>query len=185
MFDSCTFLNNYLSSFSLNDNFPFLFHVTLKKNLDSILKNGLKTSYFGYIHGSMDCQPKDTIYLSKFELSNNLNSRMFELDDEFVSFKIDTSFLDINSLYPDDAFFSSDALESVFDNVESISETFKIPMKEAEICYNNSFILSPNNVDSFKIFALWYLQTEGEISTSIDIPPEAIVSYLIKQKSNF
>lgn len=177
----CTTLIKQLLKYD-NQDMPTLFHVTTRSRANQILKNGLKVSHMGDIHGTMEVQPQESVvYLSKFPDSNNLNTNLFELNEEIVSLEIDTSFIDKTKIYPDDGMFSAIGIEVLFEDEQEIQETFDIPHSEAEIIFNKTFELSNDNVEEWKVFAMWYLITEGEISVAHDIPPEAIsFSHIVK-----
>lgn len=171
---NCTKLLEKLCEFDKQD-IPTMYHVTTRSRAEKILKEGLKVSHMGDIHGSMEVQPQEPVlYLSKFPNSNNLNTRLFELNEEIVSLEINPHFIDKNKIYPDDGMFAAIAMEALFEDEEDIQDIFDIPYEEAEILLAQCFNLTNDMVKDWKIFAMWYLITEGEISVAHDLPKEAI-----------
>ncbi len=156
-------------------NIPALYHVTTESNAKDILKNGLNTSFMGKNHGSMEIQPqKQLVFLSRHPNSNNLNSSIYESGDKLVSLEINPEILILDDIYPDDGMFAAIGQEELFETIEEIKELLDIPYDEAEIIYNATFELTSDNVEEWKIFSLWYLFKEGEISTPHSIPKEYI-----------
>lgn len=168
------FLNKKLRYFNSLE-IPTLYHVTTEKNANKIIKEGLKTEFMSQNHVDMELQPqKSLIYLSKHPNSNNLPCTLFDSEEKLVSLEIDPSFLDLNAIYPDDGMFMAIGQEHIFESVEEIQDVLDIPLDEAKEIYEETFKLTPETIDSWKIFALWYLHTEGEISTPQNIKPKYI-----------
>jgi hypothetical protein len=173
---------------NLSSEIPFLYHVTPKENLESILKNGLQIKFFGEIHEEMEVRPaSDNIYLSKFKESNNLNNNIYTRGD-LVSLKIDISSLDTSLMYPDDAFFNAFANEDYLVDAEEISKEFNINIDEATRLLDILDNLNDKDfAETVKPLATLYLKSQGEISYSTDIKSDAIkeVLTLKNKKSNY
>lgn len=171
---NCPTLLNRLSVFNKSE-IPAMYHVTTRSRAEKIMKEGLMCRHMGDIHGSMDVQPQEAVvYLSKFPNSNNLHTNLFDSEEELVSLEIDPSYINKNKIYPDDGMFAAIGMEALFEDEEDIKSIFDIDHNEAEILLAQCFNLSNDTVKEWKVFAMWYLITEGEISISHDIPKEAI-----------
>lgn len=171
---NCKQLLQTLAEYDKKD-IPTMYHVTTRSRAEQILKEGLKIKHMGEIHGTMEVQPQESVlYLSKFPDSNNLNSNLFEYQEEIVSLEIDPSFIDKTKIYPDDGMFAAIEMEALFEDENDIKDTFDIPYEEAEILLAKCFEITSSTIVDWKIFAMWYLITEGEISVAHDIPPTAI-----------
>lgn len=161
----------------LNDT-PFFYHVTKKRNLASILKDGLKSSYFGDVHGEMDIRPKEKgVYLSRHEKSNNLNSSLFDNGGKLVVLKIENSFIDQDLVYPDDGMFAAFANEDLFFDADELTSELGIDVDEADKIFSifeNTF--DADMAELMKPLWPWYLKKHGEISTSQGVPAHKIVS---------
>lgn len=156
-----------------------LYHVTKLKNLESILKNGLKTSYYGTIHGEMAIHPESpSVYLSRKSTSDNLNTRLFEDNPQLIVIEVNPSFISLDSIYPDDALFVGFGDENVFVDAEDIACDLQCDESLAESLleiFDNS--LDHELPETMKHLWPWYLSSHGEISVTHDIPPEAILGY--------
>lgn len=156
-----------------------LYHVTKLANLDSILKHGLKTSCYGDIHGEMAIHPREkTIYLSRKPSSDNLHSALFDDNSPLVVIEINPSFINHDSIYPDDALFIGFGEEILFVDADDIQSDLKCDthLSNALLTLFES-CLDKDLPDAMKHLWPWYLQEHGEISVSHDIPPNAIIDY--------
>jgi len=163
---------------SLKYSYPTLFHATTISAAKSILQHGLLTSKCGFIHGEMAIRPPEkTIYLSKHESSNNLNSELFTQNQDIVILEVSTNMINENNIFPDDAFFCGFANEDYLVDHFEVAEVFNISLKEAEKFFNVICSLSGEELVEFTK-PLWnfYLIQEGEISVAQDIPKQSIIN---------
>ncbi|KOE73901.1 hypothetical protein ACXHQ0_19450 [Vibrio antiquarius] len=169
-------LKEKLTSYkSITDVSKSLYHATTKSNALKILKEGFKREYCGLIHGEMECRPEEkTIYFSKHQESSNLHTNLFG-SEEVVIIEIDSSYLKLDHLYPDDSFYVGIVQEELLADVEDVMKEFDIPIEEAEYLIEQTFELSSENAIDYKPFSLWYLDKEGEVSIAHDIPKEAVI----------
>lgn len=169
-------LKEKLTSYkSITDVSKSLYHATTKSNALKILKEGFKREYCGLIHGEMECRPEEkTIYFSKYQESSNLHTNLFG-SEEVVIIEIDSSYLKLDHLYPDDSFYVGIVQEELLADVEDVMKEFDIPIEEAEYLIEQTFELSSENAIDYKLFSLWYLDKEGEVSIAHDIPKEAVI----------
>lgn len=178
----------------------YLYHATRKSNLDSIMKNGIQTKYYGQVHGRMDYMPPNpAVYLSKFEHSNNLNTRLFSEckdDDSVIILKIDITKLDAQKMFPDDAFFymlddlyccDADEMDSkekkafIDDNIDDFMSDFGFSDEIKARTLFKAFLNSDGSMAAYskiaKKMAVEYLIGQGEIAYLADISPTAILGY--------
>ncbi|MDW1583048.1 hypothetical protein R7Q39_11810 [Vibrio sp. 947] len=177
-------LKEKLSAYkSISDVSKSLYHATTKSNAFKILKEGFKRDHCGLIHGEMECRPEEkTLYFSKHQESSNLHTNLFD-SEEVVIIEIDSSYLKLDQLYPDDSFYVGIVQEELFADVEDVIKEFDIPIEEAEYLIEQTFELSNKNAIDYKPFALWYLSKEGEVSIAHDVPKEAILGIVKHPKS--
>ncbi len=162
---------------SIDDISETLYHATTKSSAKAIMRDGFKKEKCGLIHGEMECRPNEkTIYLSKFVDGSNLNSNLFDQNEEIVVLQVDPSYLKLDSIYPDDSFYMGIGQEEIFEDVDDIMDEFDIPVSEAKYLLEQTFKMTNETSHEFKCFALWFLKRDGEISVSHDIPKEAIMS---------
>lgn len=154
---------------------PTLYHVTTESRANKILKEGLKTSFKGTNH-EVDIQPQvPLVYLSKFPNSNNLPSILADSGERLVSLEINSNFIDKSSIYPDDGMFCAIGQEQFFYEIDDIMEDIGLSSEdEAKFIFDKTFELCNDTVEEWKCFAMWYLITEGEISTTQNIPAKHI-----------
>lgn len=153
-------------------NIGSLYHVTTESSAKNILKTGLSVSFCGDIHGSMEARPdSNTIYLSKYEYANNLNSNLFDKGEPIVVLEIDPSCLSMDSIYPDDGMFAAFGQEEYLEDEVEVSEVFSISIDEATAFFNELCTKTNDEIAEF-LKPIWsiYLAKEGEISVSHDIP---------------
>lgn len=154
------------------------YHATLLSNGRDILKSSLKVSKCGDIHGEMDLKPNEkTIYLSSHEYSGNLNSNLFEQDEDVIVLEIDAKIIDWDKAYPDDGMFCAFANEDYFFDEEDVSETLGISICEATSFFSELCEKKDDEIADFlKPLACVYLLSEGEFSYPIDISGHYIKS---------
>lgn len=159
--------------------FPYLYHVTRESNLESILRDGLKTSHYGSVHGEMDIHPPEpAIYLSRRAKSNNLHSDLFD-GSKLVILKITTQHLDPTEAWPDDAIYSMFSDEYVFANASQVAAAFGIDRLQGKEMLSRLENASDADLPlMLKPVWNWYLKWRpgGEIAYTKDIPASAIVS---------
>lgn len=182
----------------------YLYHATRKSSLASILENGLCSSYYGQIHGSMAYTPPEkAVYLSTYTTSNNLHSNLFDGDDDqVIVLKIDIKDLDTKLFYPDDAFFYmldaeycadaddmdiDDINAFVLENYEDFMDDFGFTDVKKAKQILKSFLKSDGSAEEYaniaKDIGVEYLIGQGEIAYLGDVPSSAIVSWEIHPNS--
>ena len=153
----------------------YMYHVTKEKNVNDIMASGLITRKYGEVHGTMEITPPSpAIYISDRPESNNLNTNLS--GNDLVSFKIDTSFIDIKNVYVDDGFYVAFGNEDVFEDAEEVSESLQISIESASILLDYLESLQNDKIVIKTKFLLgWYIEHHGELAITQNIPPEAIV----------
>lgn len=186
--------------------FPeFLYHATLRSNLDSILEAGLMRSKYGEIHERMEYHPpEDAVYLSTSEVSGNLHGSLFDKDQEVVVLRIRANHLDLDKLYPDDAFFYMldehfcEEAEDYVDDPEALDEfiesaapkfceMFGLRAEEGKK-YLADFCRSDGSHEVYSRIArqmggVGYLMRQGEAAYLADVPPTAIMDWSVHPNS--
>jgi hypothetical protein len=177
-----------------------LYHATRLSNLDAILAQGLLSSHYGAVHGSMEYPPpENAVYLSSLADSSNLNSALFnkcdaETDDVIV-LEIDPVHLDAARYFPDDAFFyalddqyceNTDGLEDdeleeyVSEMLDDFCAQFGVDPKKGRRLLT-AFCEADGSPESYapiaKELAHEYLGAQGEVAYLGDVPAAAIVSW--------
>lgn len=185
----------------------YLYHATKRSNLDSILKEGLTVKHYGEVHGSMEYGPPESaVYLSTCENSNNLNCRLFTecgVDDAVIVLRIDSSKLNADKYFPDDAFFYM--LDDIYcaDTDEMTSSELKEFVDEMYLDFATQFGFKDNKKakrilsafcksdgsmeeysDIAKKMGLEYLVGQGETAYLGDINPEAILDWKLHPASS-
>ena len=148
-----------------------LYHATTYSSALEILSSELKTEHCGKIHGEMCLKPNEkTIYFSRHEKSNNLNSNLFEQSNDIVLLEVDTKYMDWDSVYPDDAMFVGFASEDYLCDEDDAAETFDISIQEATLFFEELCQKKDDEIADF-LKPLWglYLMKEGEISIAQNI----------------
>lgn len=156
---------------------PVLYHATRMDYLPSILKEGLKTTHYGKIHGQMAIRPPcKCVYLSRHKNSNNLNSNLFESDPKLVVLEISTDDINLESIYPDDALFCGFGNEDVFEDADEIVEATGWSLEKSE-AFLKELEKTPDIelANKMKFLWPWYLEEHGEIAVAQDIPASSIV----------
>lgn len=169
-------LHEYLLKYKVED-FPVFYHATRLSSAKYILKQGFKTEKYGTIHGEQDSHPQEkTTYFSRNHSSNNLNSTLFDTDEQIVILKVDATFFNKEKMYPDDGMFDAWNLELLFFDVEDMSSELNLPIKHCQAFFDDAEAASDLEIpELFKPFAGWYLHEHGEISITHDIPSKAIL----------
>ena len=173
-------------------------HATKHANLEAILCDGLLTRHYGAVHGRMDHAPAGpSVYLSRHEHSNNLNTALFEDDDAVIVLEIDAAALDEAHIYPDEALFvliDEDFLpdpdepvdgEEFAEATEEFADHFGMSRKKARAILE-ACARAASNADYPAITkSMWgeYLKAEGEIAYLGDIPPSAIKGWHLHPES--
>jgi hypothetical protein len=156
----------------------FLYHATMEKNLDSILEFGLKTEYYGAIHGEMAIHPPKSIYLSRFPNSNNLHTKLFE--EPVVVFKISTKDFDYNSIYPDDFIYDLFANEEILRTSKQVQKALGVSDLKAKMIFNDLIhALDKDLPELLKPFGPYWLSHKlgGEIAYARDISAQNIIEF--------
>lgn len=145
-----------------------IYHVTYKKNLESIKKYGLRIDY----HLSNSLYTGQTsgqaIYLSKYIKGNNLPIKMHNEKDSLISLEINLDSLNQDLIYPDDGIYWAFGNEEIFseDDLEEIMDAFnlsKVGDAVRKLEYLES-LLDEQLPKEFKNIWRWYLENEGEIA---------------------
>ncbi|MEP3669202.1 MAG: hypothetical protein ABJN42_20945 [Roseibium sp.] len=169
---------------------PFLYHATGLKAFNAILEEGLRTEHFGAVHGAMEYAPAGpSIYLSRHESSSNLNTALFdEGTDRVRLLKIDTSYLDVDLIYPDDALMylvDEDYLEDceTFKDltrpiISDFAERFGMNLNKARRVLTSCLEDGEKGYPA-ALREMWpeYLKVEGEVAYLGDIDPEAVCGW--------
>lgn len=154
-----------------------MYHVTPRSNVESIMAEGLKTSFYGTVHGEMEVRPpRAAIYLSRKSLSDNLNTRLSQMEP-LVVMQIDARKLDPSEVWPDDFLYDLFAEGDRLSNVHEVAQAFGLDKPAA------SALLKRLDRASSKDLPLllqacwpWYLQLDqgGEVAYTADIPKALI-----------
>lgn len=159
---------------------PYLYHVTPRSNLDSILEVGLRTRHCGDVHGEMDMHPPlPAIYLSRKEISDNLHTELFTRG-ELVVLKIDASRLEAEYTWPDDFIYDMFAQEEFLQTTAQVATAFGVdkPAAKQLLALLND---APDELlpGFLKPCWPWYLASRngGEIAYTADIGPDCIVEH--------
>lgn len=159
---------------------PKLFHVTQRSRLKSILRSGLIRRHHGEIHGSMEIRPQEpTVYLSRHDRSNNLNTRLFDEapGNPLVILEVDSRFIKKDRIYPDDALFVLFGQEDIFEDADEVSEQLGVDIgRAAELLDHWEDQTNDKLAAEMKDLWPWYLSEHGEISVAQDIPARAITA---------
>ena len=156
-----------------------LYHVTYKKNLENIKKQGLLKSF--HLNNSQyeGITSGEAIYLSKFPKGNNLPIQM--MGKELVSMEINLNSLNSELIYPDDGLYWAFSNEVIFheEDLDEIKEAFNLSnIDEAKKKLLELEQLQDEQLPmAFKNLWRWYLLTEGEIAYQDDIPFNLIEDY--------
>ena len=154
-----------------------LYHVTYKKNLESIKKDGLSIDYHLLNSNYPDQTSGKAIYLSKYIKGNNLPIHMH--GKELVSLEIDLMSLDEKFIHPDDGIYWAYNNEVMFheEDLDEIKEAFNLKTdSEAEDKLNYLESLTDDElIKEFKNIWNWYLASEGEIAYLDNISFDKIV----------
>jgi hypothetical protein len=180
----------------------FLYHATLRSNLDSIKESGILRANYGAIHGAMEyAPPEKAVYLSTSEESGNLNSALFDKEGpetEVIVLRIRASDLRQDAFYPDDAFFYK--LDETFcEDAEDLAEDpaeLREFIKEMTAAFCDlsgldpkegartlmAFLRSEGTADEYAVIArkmggFQYLLRQGEAAYLGDVPASAILDW--------
>lgn len=157
----------------------------------------MQARYYGKVHGEMEYKPAGpSVYLSRHEHSNNLNTALFEdnQEDPVIVLEIDGSYLDQEKIYPDEAlfYFIDEAIlpdPDLDPNDPGFKEEFMEAATDFAIRYGMSLTRARQLLMRFfeddgsnypEISReMWrhYLAVDGEIAYLGDIPPQAILGW--------
>ncbi len=156
----------------------YLHHATRKANVASIEQHGLLTRHYGEVHGGMEIHPpKPAVYLARDRRSNNLHRDLFD-GAPLVVLTIDTSSLDLQEMWPDDALYTAFGHEEVFTTARQVARAFDLSLPNAKDLLVR---LEDARDDALPLLLKpcwsWYLSWRrgGEVAYTADIPASAIV----------
>ena len=166
-----------------------LYHATHKSSLDSIMCEGLSPSYYGAVHGSMEYPlPKPCVYLSSLQCSENLNSALFQHDeDEIVVLTIDAAGLNEEQFHCDDSLYSivdGEHLEFVEDAadlraaVDEFSEAYNLPKDAVRKAFKTLIEGEDDSLYQSVLRGFWReaLEIDKVVAYAKTISPERILA---------
>lgn len=150
---------------------------------------GLSPSYYGAVHGSMEYPlPKPCVYLSSLQCSENLNSALFQHDeDEIVVLTIDAAGLNEEQFHCDDSLYSivdGEHLEFVEDAadlraaVDEFSEAYNLPKDAVRKAFKTLIEGEDDSLYQSVLRGFWReaLEIDKVVAYAKTISPERILA---------